>query len=192
MLARGYARLKPCHFVNSEEEHITGELVRAMEEWLDEPQTPPWANHLSVHEEARVHCPGLKGKKRKRLDIRIDSSSAKPRPRFCFEAKRLGPGHGVSIYLGSEGLGRYLDGSYARECPAAGMLGYVQERAPSEWASEIGQAMKDPNNPCKVVASSPWRKKEVVKQLDCTYCSGHRRQGAKGQIEIYHTLLLFN
>ena len=192
VLAEGYARLKHGDFADSEEEAITGKLVQAMEQWLDDSRTPEWAGLFSVHEDPPVHDEELKGKRRRRVDIRLDYTGTSPRVRFCFEAKRLGSDHGVSIYLGNEGLGRFLDGSYARDCPAAGMLGYVQQGVPAQWATKIAQTIGAPGNPHRLAASGAWRKMAVVRQLDCTYWSAHERLGASRPIGIYHTLLLFN
>ncbi len=192
LLALGYAALKPADFAGAEEEHITGELVEAIQEVLDDSDTPAWADSFSIHEEPRERHPIRKGKARKRLDIRLDSSEVRPRARLRFEAKRLGPSHGVSVYLGDEGIQRFLDGRYARNDAIAGMLGYVQAGSPGEWAVKIEQALgKDPKE-LSLRDSSPWRAERLTDHLPFTYCSGHDRPTIGCPIEIFHTLLLFN
>ena len=126
------------------------------------------------------------------MDIRIDSSEARPRARLCFEAKRLDPNHGTSDYLGSEGLERYLDGRYARDEMAAGMLGYAQAGNPADWGVKIGQAMTRDAGKVGLLKSSPWRSAQLAPELPFTYRSGHERPTVGAPIEIFHTLLLFN
>jgi hypothetical protein len=192
LLGMGYAMLTPGAFASSDEEDITGGLVDAVDAVLDNANAPAWFDWFSVHEDPRVHDPARKGKKCRRLDIRIDSSETRPRPRFCFEAKRLGPNHGVSVYLGSEGLQRFLDGRYARSEMAAGMLGYVQAENPADWASKIEEAMTNDTAAVNLLESSPWRSESLVTELEFTYRSGHDRPNVGAPIEVYHTLLLFN
>jgi len=192
LLGLGYATLTPGDFASAQEEDITGELVRAVDAVLDEPDKPRWARWFSVHEEPRVNDPARRGKTRRRLDIRIDSSQATPRLRFCFEAKRLGPKHGTSSYLGREGLQCYLDGRYARNETAAGMLGYVQAGDPTDWADKIEQAMAKAAAKLGLLKSSPWRSEQVATELPFAYRSGHERPNVGFPIEIFHTLFLFN
>jgi hypothetical protein len=192
LLALGYAMLTPADFVRAEEEHITGELVDAIEDVLNDSGTPAWADRYSVHEEPRERHKTRKGKGRKRLDIRLDSSEVKPRARLRFEAKRLGPNHGASAYLGGEGMQRFLDGRYARNDPIAGMLGYVQVGSPGDWALKIEQAVGKDATKLGLRRSSPWRAERLADGLQFTYCSGHDRPAIGHPIEIFHTLLLFN
>jgi len=116
----------------------------------------------------------------------------RPRPRFRFEAKRLGSQHRVSAYLGKDGLGCFLDGRYARTDAIAGMLGYVQDGTASTWADKIGRVMAKTARETGLLKSSPWRREQLVAELDFTYRSGHARPTVGLPIEIYHTLLLFN
>ena len=191
LIALGYAMLTPTDFARAEEEDITGELVDAIDDVLDS-GTPGWADRYSVHEEPRERHKTRKGKGRKRLDIRLDSSEVKPRARLRFEAKRLGPNHGTSLYLGGEGIQRFLDGRYARNDPIAGMLGYIQVGSPGDWAPTIEQAMTKDAVKLGLRSSSPWRAEQQANGLPFTYRSGHDRPAVGQPIEIFHTLLLFN
>lgn len=51
----------------------------------------------------------------------IASGRFRPRPRFCFEAKCLNRIAGVAEYLGPDGLGQFITGSYAANDPQADM-----------------------------------------------------------------------
>jgi len=188
----GYAKLEARKLRNSQEEDITGELVRAIERFLDDTTAPHWTRLFSVHEEPRIHDPKRKGKRRLRLDIRIDSAQELPRSRMRFEAKRLGPRHGVSVYLGPDGIHCFLDGRYAREDWCGGMLGYVQEGKTDEWASAIERAMQADSAKLRIRRSGGWRSVRVAAELRSTYLSAHDRPSVGHPIEIFHTLLLFN
>ena len=192
LLGLGHAKLTPSNFSCALEQDITGELVHAIDSVLEAPQAPTWAPWFSVHEEPPVYEQCRQGRDRRQLDIRIDSSQASPRPRFRFEAKRLGPRNGVSAYLGTEGIQRFLDGRYARCDRAAGMLGYVQAGRPDDWAVKIGKAITRNGKKLGLLSGSPWRRKEVAAELSHTYRSGHERPKVGVPVEIYHTMLLFN
>jgi hypothetical protein len=96
------------------------------------------------------------------------------------------------VYLGDEGIQRFLDGRYARNDPIAGMLGYVQAGNPGDWALKIGQAIGRDAARLGLRSSSPWRAEQLADGLPFTYCSGHDRPAIGHPIEIFHTLLLFN
>lgn len=192
LLGQGYATLDPAGFVHAEEEDITGKLVQAVETVLDAASGPRWRRWFSVHEESPIHDDSRRGRRRLKLDIRIDSSQRRHRARMCFEAKRLGPDHGTSVYLGNEGLQCFLDGRYAREDPFAGMVGYVQAGSPDEWAARIECAMNDTAMEVFLRKTGRWRRERLAAGLSSTYRSGHDRPNVGPPIEIFHTLLLFN
>jgi hypothetical protein len=192
LIGMGYANLMHSEFSDAKEEDITGELVRAIELVLDNPKTDPWTDSFSIHEEPRIHDPNRKGKRRRRLDIRIDSTVIRPRCRLCFEAKCLGKNHNISNYLGNEGLHRFIDGRYALDDDIGGMLGYVQDGNCDEWAKKIEAVFLDNKKNLSLMITSPWRKEMTSTEVPFTYHSGHKRLNLQQQIEIYHILLCFN
>jgi hypothetical protein len=192
LLVMGYDTLTPNEFSDAQEEDITGELVRAIDSVLDNPKTPPWTDSFSIHEEPRIHAPDRKGKRRRRLDIRIDSSEIRPRSRLRFEAKRLGPNHGVSKYLGTDGLQCFIDGRYARDDSRGGMLGYVQEGTCKAWAQKIGTSFGKKTKQLCLTKTGSWRSASITDKVPCTYRSEHSRPNLGHPIEIIHTLLSFN
>ena len=140
LLRLGYERLDRVSCRTAEETDISGDLADSIDDVLDE-GAQEWMDLLNVHNEAPVRSPHRMGKRRQRVDIRIDSALRRPRTRFAFEAKRLGIGHDVREYLGEDGLGRFLRGEYAATEDAAGMLGYVQSDKPEDWAGRIGRTL---------------------------------------------------
>jgi len=192
LLLMGYGRLAPADHTHEEEPAISGRLVEAINAILDSPTCPRPFHLLSVHDDPPVSGDGRKGKRRRRVDIRIESLRPRPRARFSFEAKRLGPDHPVCLYVGEEGLGCFVNGIYAREAPVAGMLGYVQSGTPPEWAKRIENAMARRQPNVRVVQGQEWVPVTVAPGLDDTYVTGHDRPSVGRPIHIYHTLLVFN
>lgn len=124
LVALGYSRMASADYVLAEEEEITGSLVEAVDAVLDDPTAPRWVDYYTVHEEPRVADSTRKGKSRRRLDIRFDSSEHRPRRRFPFEAK-----HSVKLILcATTSVRRALYGS--------SMAGTAEGRAwPECWAT---------------------------------------------------------
>jgi hypothetical protein len=114
-------------------------------------------------------------------------------PRFQFEAKRLhGKGNpAVTAYLGDEGLGCFLSGTYAQEWDEAGMLGYVQAGDPSKWASRIENRVRDNRGVLHVTTDGNWVLHQIIPELHTTYRTFHNRPTLQRSITIYHTLLDF-
>jgi hypothetical protein len=168
-------------------------LVQEIERELDDPKSAlsPWARLFSIHEDSPVSGGARKGRKRRRIDIRIDSLECFPRTRFRFEAKRLGRRNPVTQYVGQEGLGRFLTGEYARDEDEAGMLGYVQGSAPAEWALQIAASFVDPLDILLAPPGLKWQLAPFPGGPDHTYCSRHSRASVGRPVNIYHSLLLF-
>jgi hypothetical protein len=87
----------------TEEEVITEELVVAIKDAIEAPGAASWMQRYEVVDDIRVRHPKKRGKKRPRVDIEITNMRPGRRPRFHFEAKRLGKGHAVGQYVGRTG-----------------------------------------------------------------------------------------
>jgi hypothetical protein len=190
ILKNGYDRLDSASFAGSEEEDITGELSRAMQGSLEDLQAPLWAKNFSVIEEERVHDDKRLGKRRLRIDIAVIHHQRGPRPRFRFEAKRLRDTDSRRDYLGSEGLGCFLDGRYAKDDPDAGMLGYVQSDSPATHVVALREALARDSKRYQIHEGGEWREHPITKGLS-TFQSVHFRTNIGSQIIIFHTLLDF-
>jgi hypothetical protein len=108
----GYQRMQQTDLSTAEEDDITGELTRHMDEITQADDAPPWVERYTVKEQIRSYTPDRLGKKRPIVDVEFERHRRGIRPRLRFEAKRLGRGVGVADYLGSEGLGAFLDCYY--------------------------------------------------------------------------------
>ncbi|UCE59250.1 MAG: hypothetical protein JSU63_17620 [Phycisphaerales bacterium] len=191
LLKLGYDRLTPADCCAEQEETITGFLVEAIDGVLDCP-SEDWMRFLSVHEDPRVHDQARKGKRRRRVDLRVDSSVSRARTRFSFEAKRLGKDHPVGEYLGQDGMGCFLSGAYARDDDQAGMLGYVQAGTPQQWVGRIRSALETDPSRYNMPELERFSSVEIVDGLNHTYRSNHDRPSVGRRVSIFHTLLQFN
>lgn len=186
----GYARMNRYAYSKAQEPVITGDLVNAIDSVLSE-RIEPWMSMFSVHDDPPINDGKRKGKRRRRVDLRLDSGEFIPRARFQFECKRLGRRHTVKIYLGSEGLGCFLRGDYATEDDQAGMIGYVQSGSLGDWGTRIEkELMKTPD----VYAMVP-KTEFVAGMRRSTIChkyhSQHHRTTLGRVIMIDHVLLSF-
>lgn len=188
LLKLGYDQLTPADCGGEQEEAITGFLVEAIDAILSNP-AEGWMRFFSIHEDPRVHDQLRKGKRRRRVDMRVDSSMYRLRTRFCFEAKRLGKRHPVGKYLGEDGMGCFLSGAYARDDDQAGMLGYVQSETPRRWADKIAAELRRNPSCYGMPEHGQFSSVAIVDGLDHTYHSSHDRLTVGRPVSIFHTLL---
>ena len=192
MIWMGYQRLKPADYTTSEEPDITGELVRAMHDAIQDDDAPDWAIHYELpKDDPPLNVQGRRGKRRPRVDIEFVRVSRGTRPRFRFEAKRLGLGHPVGLYLGEEGMGRFLSGKYPVTHEEAGMLGYVQSRNEQTWADKLEAELERKPEKYAVREDGPWERVSIVARLHHTYRSRHDCGSALPPVTICQVLLRF-
>jgi hypothetical protein len=191
VLEQGYLRLDAASYVSEEEPAITGDLAKAMKAFLGEASAPDWADHFSVHDDPPVNDGTLRGKRRKRIDFRVDSARPRPGTSFSFEAKRLAPAHTVSAYLGEEGLGCFLCGDYAREDDIAGMVGYMQSEDAEYWSRRIGTALRENDGRYEVSGAGTWEPLPLPRGPKHVFRSTHKRIAVGSPIDIWHSLLEF-
>lgn len=186
----GYQQMDPDAFAESEEDDITGELVRHMKAATENVESPPWVEHYSVSEQVRSTAPGKLGKRRPIVDVEFERHRRGMRPRLRFEAKRLGRGAGVSDYLGDEGLGAFLVGHYTRTHGEAGMLGYVQADSETVWADKIAAKLNASATVLRLTTGGSWRRLDIASAPPHSYQTAHT--DAQGlPLLIMHILLQF-
>jgi hypothetical protein len=191
LIARGYARLTPARHTRTVEEELTEHLAVAIDDAIMEANSPSWMHKYHVADDVHVRHAKRKGKKRPRVDIEIINVKSRLRPRFHFEAKRLGKNNGVGKYVGRSGLGCILSGEYASQTDDAGMLGYIQKDTCADWAPKIEKKLHANRAEYQVVAGSNWESKSPTPELTDVYRSQHERPSVTRPIDVYHTLLLF-
>ena len=192
LLKWGYERLDAAVYKSSEEEDITGDLVKEIKEVLQDRNYPRWVGKYTVHEEPRVNSPIRKGKHRKRLDIEFERVCHGSRPCYPFEAKRLcAKTHTISKYSGSSGMGEFLAGNYAADKNEAGMLGYVQSDTPEIWAEKAENKFRTDAAKIQMRRGGDWIRVNIINKLDCTYRSAHNRISVGKPIILYHLFLDF-
>lgn len=147
LLTEGYQRMEPAKYANWKEPDITGEICVNIQEFLESPESPEWVENYALRDDPKLNVPDKYGESRPRIDIEFELIRRGERPKFRFEAKRLGAKHPVSKYLGSEGLGAFLDGYYPLSYPMCGMLGYVQSKTTTIWRTKLqAELNKNPHN----------------------------------------------
>ena len=191
LILMGYRRLDAGAHRDSEEPVITEDLVRAIDDAMEDRAAPAWAAYYDVHENKPVNAAGRRGKRRPQVDFEFVRVTRGSRPRYQFEAKRLRDSASVGTYLGVEGLGRFLVGKYAREHHEAGMLGYVQADDERAWTGKIRDRLQGNPKTYRLRRDGKWRKFSVVGGLEHTYRTRHDRKAPLPPIAVCHVLLNF-
>ena len=178
----------PSKLSTEEEPSITGLIVERMRGFLESPTAPRWAARLAVHDDPPLSVGGLRGKRRPRIDIEVESVIAGPRPRFHFEAKRLYRSESAAEYVGEDGLGSFVAERYAQGHPAAGMLAYVQSDSVQGWVKKLASKLDAERSATGLPSrGAVW---EAFKPPDHdlpSFRSVHQRKSAP--ITLFHTFL---
>lgn len=191
VLKAGYDRLNPAEFASSDEEDITGELTRGMQDALQKSDAPRWYRQFWATEEIHVHHSERRGKSRKRLDIEIIKSQTGKRPRLRFEAKRLRTNGDIKTYLGAGGLGCFLDGSYGPKDDTVGMIGYVQQGDIGSHVTAIQSQLIECADDYSVDQTATWKRVKIITDLE-SFRSRHFRTSPLEPVDVIHTMLKFN
>ncbi len=187
LLWMGYSRLKRSTLPNSDEPEISGLICKNIDAIIDDVESPDWVYDYEIYDDPPVHDPQRQGKHRRRVDLKLQSHRSHPRLRFCFEAKSLRTSNSVSEYLGEDGLGRFLDGSYSSDQAIGGMLAYVQTDDCDGWCSKI--AAKLGTKAHQIGRGGMWTLVKISNDLPHTYRTIHKRAKRLTNITIIHTLL---
>ncbi len=193
LLLIGYENLPTSDRSKWQEEEITGELCREIQEYLDMPDSPGWTRRYSLHEDPPVHSSYRKGKKRRRIDFRIEETHRRPRHKFGVEAKRLrSDSHNVGKYCGQDGMGCFVSGEYSSQQNIGGMLGYVQSGTVDQWESKVGAKIKKDAKTLHVRNGRTWENASGANPINQCHLSEHDRPSLNKPILIYHLMLNFS
>ena len=184
----GFQRLNAVSLTQSEEDDVTGELVREMKCVIQDPSSPVWVDHYHVQEQVLKNINDKRGKRRPKMDIEFERSGRGNRPTLGFEAKRLGRGNNVGTYLGEEGLTAFVNGYYPTTHGEAGMLGYVQEQTPDAWAAKLASRLTNVSE-FQVTTDGGWHllDEDAAFPASCTF---HKDTQGRS-LSIIHVLLAF-
>ncbi|MGD0092814.1 MAG: hypothetical protein ABSE73_23125 [Planctomycetota bacterium] len=191
ILEAAYGKLDFMSHQGSDEDTITQRLQEGAEEFVTASDAPSWAVHFDVVDQRKDNSSGAIGKERPILDLVFTRVLRGHRPRFTFEAKRLYGNSGAGKYLGMEGLGAYLDGTYRQDDDEAGMLGYVQSDTPANWAAKIEHEMTASAESLAVCPGGAWQAVFLAPGLQFSYRSRHEGPAVGAPITMYHVLLAF-
>ena len=193
LLRRGYERLDSPDFQDSEEEDITGELIREIRNVVEDRSGPSWAQHYAIHDDPKINTHRRLGKRRLRLDIEFERTGVGKHPRYPFEAKRLSSQTHAKMdkYLGADGLRQFLSGNYANEQDEAGMLGYVQSETPSCWAKKAHDTFIKDTELLRLCFDGNWKHVDNLTNFDNCYRSKHNRSSVGKPITLFHVFLSF-
>lgn len=189
LVALGYARMTLARFAASEEDDITGELTKEMKAVLEGEEAADWMENYSVQEQVRSNVRGKEGKGRPIVDIEFERHKRGRRPRFRFEAKRLGRNHSAGAYFGDGGLEAFVTGYYDRTHEDAGMLGYVQSLDETKWSRKL--SAQSAQRALFLGITEQW---SAFVEKSCpayTFRTRHRDQAGR-DLEIFHVLLRFS
>ena len=172
------------------EEEITGFLVDAIKARLNNALTLPRFRRYAVHEDEYARLTPRAGRKRRRIDIVVESSLRLPRPEFMFEAKILRrPGFTIGRYTGTDGMQCYIKSEYAAAYHVAAMVGYVQTDGPDYWYGQLHHKLAaDKKKDLRVTL--PLQRAKVIDSLPHEWVSRHGREG-NDDIDIFHVFLDF-
>ncbi len=162
---------------HAHEPAITGYIAAALEEKIRDPHGPRWLQRVSIKENSPQNDAEAVGAHRVMPDLVVEFIDL-ARPEYMFEAKRLSrPNFHASKYLGSDGLGCFIDTRYASRYAEAGMLGYVQSDSVVWWANYLKNKLAEKaSDYC------------VIPEIKHTIKSIHNRGKLSG-IDVYHILL---
>ena len=187
LLWMGFSRLKRSTISNLDEPAISGLICESIEAIFDSAESPAWVTDYDIHDDPPVHNRNRLGKYRRRVDIKLKSRRSRPRLRFCFEAKSFRTSKSISAYLGNDGLGRFLDGSYSSDQEIGGMIAYVQVEDCDGWCMKIVARLDTETH--KLGRGGMWTLVKITDDLPHTYRTIHKREKQLTNITIIHTLL---
>jgi hypothetical protein len=187
LLAWGYTDARGDIRDEHDETDITGLIADAIQHRLNT-DAPSKYDRYFVADDAAEPGEGRTGKSRRRADIIVERTGSRPRLRYILEAKRLRRGsHPLSKYLGPDGLGRFVRGSYAPHALEAAMVAYVQSPSVTDWEAELSAVFAGPER-AKLSVTTGLASERVVAGLPHSWVSTHTRQSGP-QITIFHILL---
>ncbi|MBW1616963.1 MAG: hypothetical protein JRJ49_10655 [Deltaproteobacteria bacterium] len=176
---------------NNEETDITGYITEGIEQKYNNRESPRWCSGYVVKEDNPQNKQGYRGKNRLKPDIIIEKTVMRGRPEYILEAKRLNrsSNHAAGVYIGKDGMERFIDGRYGERYGEAGMIGYVQSDSLSVWKEKIQKAIYQKKD--RLNLKSEQKNVNIIKKLPYEWKSEHERTD-NNNILIFHILLAYS
>jgi hypothetical protein len=172
---------------NAEEEAITGLIVESMRKRLADKSTDSGFDRYQVHEDRPLQDGRQTGRRRRRIDILIQTTKTACGAECVIEAKRLcANGFPIGEYTGRDGMQRFVRAEYAADCPIACMVGYVQSHNPGRWFAHLERSVE--SRRAELQIRSELSPVVVTDSLPYEWTSGHERTNGR-HIKLYHVLL---
>jgi hypothetical protein len=198
LLELGYRRIEDKKvFELKEEPDISGELARHIEDYLDI-LDEDWKRYYSICDEKPENEPQVPltkrrlGKRRRRKDLRFRWTGGGMRAvYFTFEAKKLAQSGSFRDLLEEDGLGRFLDGHYARDDWAAGVIGYVTLGRPEEHAKKTGDELAKSSAKYHITSDGGWKPAKWSSGPSISFETEHNRPSLQRRIRVSFTFLRF-
>lgn len=185
-------------YSDTNEETISGDLCETIDKILDEGKEA-WMTSYHVKNEKPVQQTWLEknqrdreGKKRQKIDIEFCSHASSPRRTFPIEAKLLCNSSSVSSYVGSGGIGCFINGEYSRGENVAAMAGFIQNRTPEDWMKLIETKMKGKKSDIKLQTPPTWEDTSYVVSGLPVKLSHHGRKQRLPSIDLHHIFFDFS
>jgi hypothetical protein len=187
LLAWGYQDSRHLITSDREETEITGFIAEAIQNRLNFPTDERYWRY-NVKEDNPVSGEGRTGKRRRKIDIIVEDSCSRPRSWYVFEAKRLRrASHNISIYMGEDGMMRFIEGRYAPANKEVAMIGYVQTDTAAHWVKELETHFaEDSENQLLVV--NKLSKVSIHPDIQDEWASSHNRTTGS-PLTIFHLFL---
>ena len=175
ILMWGYEGARTKIMPDDDEPVITGYIVAAMVDKLQEPSTSDYYDRYEPHENMPVNTDGRTGKNRSLPDIVIRCKGIRPWLEFFIEAKRLkSNGFPIGEYIGKDGLQCYLRGDYAVDNEIAAMVAYIQSDTPLRWFDQLNHRFVSDKDGMLAIKSSLTHI-SVIPELHHEWISEHNR-----------------
>lgn len=196
LLYWGYLDARPNLHLAQNEYDITGMICQKMNDRIEsDPTERYWCYYVA--DQQPISPAGELGLARRRLDIHVvENGLAQRKPRFTFEAKRMRDvpqateKQSIDGYVGPEGLGRFINETYAAESGQAGMLGLVEAHNCRHWHCLVAEFLADQAIADKWSLSimESFRSISLVPELSEQGLTVHKRASGR-PIRIFHSFL---
>lgn len=172
---------------DAQEEAITGLIVDSMRKRLPDMSTKAGFDRYQVHEDRPVQDGRRTGRRRRKIDILVQTNLTDNHVDFIIEAKRLcARGFPIGEYTGRNGMQRFVRGEYGADCPMACMVGYLQSHDAARWREHLERSL-DSRQPELRTSSGPAPIK-IVDEIPNEWITEHDRDGGRC-IRLYHIFL---